>query len=160
MRPGLRFRRVWSLAEASELGSTLAETIRSEFNAIFAAAAEPVLSAAQVEARKEDVVLAVTARQDAFVRAAIPEPVRHEVWRRDRGRCVDCGSRERLEFDHIIPISRGAQSRVDGGSAVRRGGIPAWRDGGLLPSCFGGRASNAWPPPDLWQRACLAGGTD
>jgi hypothetical protein len=40
-------------------------------------------------------------------REAIPERVRHEVWRRDRGTCVDCGSRGRLEFDHIIPVSRG-----------------------------------------------------
>jgi HNH endonuclease len=42
-----------------------------------------------------------------FERRTIPERVRHEVWRRDQGRCVDCGGRERLEFDHIIPVSRG-----------------------------------------------------
>jgi hypothetical protein len=41
------------------------------------------------------------------LREPIPERVRHEVWRRDSGRCVDCGSRERLEFDHIVPISKG-----------------------------------------------------
>lgn len=43
-------------------------------------------------------------------REPIAEAVRHEVWRRDDGRCVDCGSRERLEYDHIIPVSRGGSN--------------------------------------------------
>jgi hypothetical protein len=43
-------------------------------------------------------------------RQPIPERVRHEVWRRDQSRCVDCRGRERLEFDHIIPISRGGSN--------------------------------------------------
>ena len=40
-------------------------------------------------------------------RERIPESVRHEVWRRDQGRCVVCSSQEKLEFDHIIPLSKG-----------------------------------------------------
>ena len=43
MRPGLAFRRVWTFADAAELGSALAETIRSEFNAVFAIAETPRL---------------------------------------------------------------------------------------------------------------------
>jgi hypothetical protein len=42
-----------------------------------------------------------------ITRITIKESVRHEVWRRDSGRCVRCGSRERLEFDHIVPLIKG-----------------------------------------------------
>jgi hypothetical protein len=40
-------------------------------------------------------------------REAIPSAVRNAVWRRDQGRCVECSSRENLEYDHVIPVSRG-----------------------------------------------------
>lgn len=40
-------------------------------------------------------------------RVPLKESVRHEVWRRDAGRCVRCGSREKLEFDHVVPVSKG-----------------------------------------------------
>jgi HNH endonuclease len=43
-------------------------------------------------------------------REPIPERVRHEVWRRDQGRCVDCGSRTRLEYDHIIAVANGGSN--------------------------------------------------
>lgn len=40
-------------------------------------------------------------------RETIPREVMTYVWRRDEGRCIQCGSQERLEFDHIIPVSKG-----------------------------------------------------
>jgi hypothetical protein len=52
-------------------------------------------------------------------RIAIPAEVRRQVWRRDGGRCtwtVDgrrCGSRYRLEFDHVVAVARGGASTVD-----------------------------------------------
>lgn len=49
-------------------------------------------------------------RADDDLREHIPESVRHEVWRRDEGKCTACGSRVRLEFDHIIPVALGGSS--------------------------------------------------
>ena len=37
----------------------------------------------------------------------ITQDVMDRVWRRDEGKCVECGSNENLEFDHIIPFSKG-----------------------------------------------------
>lgn len=37
----------------------------------------------------------------------ISQRVKNEVWRRDEGKCVQCGSNQNLEFDHIIPFSKG-----------------------------------------------------
>ena len=49
-------------------------------------------------------------KDSAFPRPAIPEAIRIEVWRRDSGQCVKCSSRENLEYDHIIPISKGGSN--------------------------------------------------
>jgi hypothetical protein len=42
----------------------------------------------------------------------IPADVKLEVWKRDKGRCVECGSKDNLHFDHIIPYSKGGSSLV------------------------------------------------
>jgi hypothetical protein len=42
----------------------------------------------------------------------IPATVKLEVWKRDKGKCVKCGSKDNLHFDHIIPFSKGGSSLV------------------------------------------------
>lgn len=50
----------------------------------------------------------------------VPAEVRRAVHERDGGRCTfvgdhghRCATRERLEFDHIVPVARGGQSTLD-----------------------------------------------
>ncbi len=52
------------------------------------------------------------APQDLEHDRVIPSEVKLAVWKRDRGQCVQCGSRDNLHFDHIVPFSRGGSSLV------------------------------------------------
>ncbi len=45
-------------------------------------------------------------------RVSLPESTRSEVWRRDMGMCSKCGAKENLQFDHIIPVSKGGSNGV------------------------------------------------
>jgi hypothetical protein len=40
----------------------------------------------------------------------IPTLVKVEVWKRDQGHCVICGSKDNLHFDHDVPYSKGGSS--------------------------------------------------
>jgi hypothetical protein len=42
----------------------------------------------------------------------IPSAVKLEVWTRDKGRCVICGSDKNIHFDHDLPYSKGGSSLV------------------------------------------------
>lgn len=46
-------------------------------------------------------------------RERIPDEVRAFVWERDEGRCVTCGAKDDLQFDHVIPVARGGGASVD-----------------------------------------------
>jgi hypothetical protein len=43
-------------------------------------------------------------------RDVIPDDVKMFVWNRDGGKCVKCGSQEKLEYDHVIPLSKGGSN--------------------------------------------------
>jgi serine/threonine protein kinase len=43
----------------------------------------------------------------------IPKRIRHLVWQRDHGRCVECGSQKDIKFKHIVPVVRGGQHTVE-----------------------------------------------
>lgn len=59
-----------------------------------------------------DVAAMPRAKEIKQRREAIPRAVQREVWQRDGGRCVECGSKERLCFDHMVPFSRGGSNSV------------------------------------------------
>jgi len=64
------------------------------------------------ERLKHRFTLAKDEEKEQTRRERIPEEVRIAVWRRDEGKCVKCDSRERLEYDHIIPLSKGGSDTV------------------------------------------------
>ena len=50
------------------------------------------------------------AQKDIPHRRVIPTWVKLEVWKRDGGKCVECGSTDQLHFDHDLPYSKGGTS--------------------------------------------------
>ena len=62
-----------------------------------------LLTDEEIEELKEKIEIKEHAR-------LIPSKVKAEVWKRDKGRCVECQSKDHLHFDHILPYSKGGTS--------------------------------------------------
>lgn len=46
-------------------------------------------------------------------RRIIPTAVKLAVWKRDGGKCVECGATDELHFDHDLPYSKGGTSLTE-----------------------------------------------
>ena len=49
----------------------------------------------------------------ARTRQRLTNAVMSAVWTRDGGKCVECGLIDDLEFDHVIPFSKGGSSTTE-----------------------------------------------
>lgn len=61
---------------------------------------------------KKEIIIKGMVNVNERSRSPIPKDVLRDVWQRDGGKCVECGSNENLEYDHIIAVSRGGANTV------------------------------------------------
>ncbi len=52
----------------------------------------------------------IPAGRDPVRRRIIPTAIKLAVWKRDGGRCIQCGATDELHFDHDLPWSKGGTS--------------------------------------------------
>ncbi len=43
----------------------------------------------------------------------IPKSIKHQVWRRDHGKCTNCQSKRNLNYDHVTPVALGGPSTLE-----------------------------------------------
>jgi 5-methylcytosine-specific restriction endonuclease McrA len=70
--------------------------------------------------RRKSKPATTTSPRGAAVREPISAETRRQVWQRDGGTCAwvgpdgrRCGSRWKLELDHVVPVARGGRSTID-----------------------------------------------
>lgn len=106
---------------SKDIGDSMKKLILTELHSYEEVEATELLETAQTEAKKaklREVKTKITQKaQELYprnnineVRQPIPDEVKIFVWQRDSGKCVKCGGRENLEYDHIIPVSKGGSN--------------------------------------------------
>ncbi len=61
----------------------------------------------------ENAVALQNLKHQPSVRRGIPDDVKLLVMQRDHGQCCHCGSVTELQYDHIIPVSRGGSDNAE-----------------------------------------------
>ena len=75
---------------------------------------EAIMEIVKIAKREWDPTL--VKRQTSVVESStryVPVQVRAAVWRRDGGRCKNCGSSRALELDHIKPFAQGGKTSME-----------------------------------------------
>jgi len=80
----------------------VAEVLKYSFPSVYRSSQQQLEESSASEPRRTD-----------YPNRYIPKAVREAVYLRDGGRCVDCGSDTSLEYDHIIPVSKGGAATVN-----------------------------------------------
>lgn len=63
-----------------------------------------------IEGTIDESIAVDTSTRETHRNRIIPTHIKLEVWARDGGKCVTCGARDELHFDHILPYSKGGTS--------------------------------------------------
>ncbi|GHG18464.1 hypothetical protein GCM10017784_07010 [Deinococcus indicus] len=82
-------------------------------NGYYHGVSQPVLLGATLDALVRINKRLLLMPQTERASRSIPQKVKLEVWQRDQGKCVECGDNNYLEFDHVIPHSKGGASTVN-----------------------------------------------
>ena len=94
----------------AELVDKLADLGLSEWNP--AKPVKPIKTRASLSHSAEGASTQKAAEGALTQAGAVSACARREIWRRDAGACVNCGSRHALEIDHSLPKSQGGSGSL------------------------------------------------
>ncbi|MCX6117900.1 MAG: HNH endonuclease signature motif containing protein [Proteobacteria bacterium] len=68
-----------------------------------------VLAASKVKVQQTKINTANEKSNARYISADL----KRQIWKRDRGQCVQCHSKHNVQYDHVIPVAMGGLSRLD-----------------------------------------------